>query len=483
MKIKIKKGGLFKIEFKDYFKTLELFKTFIKEGNEFINVDYLEDDILCIYNELTALDIELKTNLVLPLVIKKLNFKNRSAFKLEFWEERGYGIEEFNAWVCKRRNIEPAKRMEDGVFNKFKYGNYKFDYNGEPKCNLCKSNLDFNILIDTYIINKCCNNDCISHDNKDIKTLRQLAFLPIEVFENKNKKINVDSKLTKEYWLLKGFSLDESIKKVKETKEKLNGAHQTTRKYYEITTDMSDDEISLFLKRKSHLSSEYWINRDVDDYVDKIKTHQTIASNEFAKKRKENPGIYSAVTQTQVGYWVKNGFSKEEAKNKVSERQRTFSLDICIEKYGEDKGKERWLDRQKKWHSNFKKNNFSKISQELFWDIYEKIDDVTKKDNEIYFAELNQSTKVEDKSGANHEYRLRLSESYILPDFFIKNKKKIIEFDGTYYHRGNIENKKREKKRDEQIEKSGYVVFHVSEKEYKYNKQKVVNKCLEFLGL
>ena len=81
----------------------------------------------------------------------------------------------------------------------------------------------------------------------------------------------------------------------------------------------------------------------------------------------------------------------------------------------------------------------------------------------------------------NYEYRLMLSESYILPDFYIPSIKKIIEFDGTYYHRDNIENKKRERKRDLDIIKNDLKVYHVSESDYKKDKEGTIHKCLDFL--
>jgi hypothetical protein len=63
--------------------------------------------------------------------------------------------------------------------------------------------------------------------------------------------------------------------------------------------------------------------------------------------------------------------NEEEAKKALSERQTTFTLAKCILKYGEETGKQRWSDRQAKWMKNFPKSNFSKISQTLFWSIYE----------------------------------------------------------------------------------------------------------------
>ena len=48
----------------------------------------------------------------------------------------------------------------------------------------------------------------------------------------------------------------------------------------------------------------------------------------------------------QIKYWVNKGYSEDEAKQKVSERQRTFTLEKCIEKYGEVEGVKRFEKRQ-----------------------------------------------------------------------------------------------------------------------------------------
>ena len=62
------------------------------------------------------------------------------------------------------------------------------------------------------------------------------------------------------------------------------------------------------------------------------------------------------------------------------------------------------------------------------------------------------------------------------------SKNKILEFDGTYFHRNTPENAKRENIRNENIIKSGYKVYHVSEFEYKQDKELVIQKCIEFIN-
>lgn len=70
----------------------------------------------------------------------------------------------------------------------------------------------------------------------------------------------------------------------------------------------------------------------------------------------------------------------------------------------------------------------------------------------------------------------------ILPDFIGLANRKIIEFDGTYYHRLTPENSLREEKRDKMIIESGYEVLHISEYGYKNDKQEIIDKCVAFLN-
>lgn len=179
----------------------------------------------------------------------------------------------------------------------------------------------------------------------------------------------------------------------------------------------------------------------------------------------------------QVEYWLKKGFSEEEAKTKVSERQRTFTLEKCIEKYGKEEGTRRWQERQKKWLKNYKKQNFSKISQELFWSIYNKLKDYNL---DIRFATINEN-KEKDTSGKNNEFLVKTKNSFVKPDFIVLNYKKVIEFDGDYWHGQARGNKHRDRERDETLSEMGYQVLHVLERDFKSDPQETINKCIDFL--
>lgn len=212
-------------------------------------------------------------------------------------------------------------------------------------------------------------------------------------------------------------------------------------------------------------------------FSEKFVRYQDVKNKKEAVSVFVNTALENRLTETQYEYWL-NKYDGDEtlAKEAYKNRQRTFTLEKCITTHGEKEGIIKWKERQKKWHKNFKKCNFSKISQKLFESIHNEIKTLYTNED-IFYATLEK--KVGYK---NHEYILDLGNKIIRPDFFIKSINKIIEFDGTYYHRNNPENMQREKLRDAAIIKSGYKVFHVSESDYSSNPEETLKKCLEFLN-
>lgn len=157
MEIKTKKN---KIKIEEYFKSFNDFKLFITNENEFININNLSDKAFKIYHDLIHLNKSIKLSLLGWFVIQQFEFKIKSAYKLEFWKERGNDINEYNNWLLKRNNIEQLKPLGVGIVNKFKYGNFKFEYNGIPKCRLCGGNLNYDVTRNVYVINSCENGNC-----------------------------------------------------------------------------------------------------------------------------------------------------------------------------------------------------------------------------------------------------------------------------------------------------------------------------------
>lgn len=199
-----------------------------------------------------------------------------------------------------------------------------------------------------------------------------------------------------------------------------------------------------------------------------------------------------------IDYYTSKGYSEEEAKQLLKERQSTFSLEKCIEKYGEEEGHRKFNERQEKWQNNLNSKpeeeikrinaskisqsrnicSYSKISQELFYQIYEKIKDDFK---EIYFATLKTGyfNKYE-----NSEYEVLAEDKvhrYFL-DFYIKDNNKIIEFDGDYWHSEKRGNSAWEINRENSLKRLGFTnILRIKECDYKKNPTNEINKCLEYI--
>ena len=195
---------------------------------------------------------------------------------------------------------------------------------------------------------------------------------------------------------------------------------------------------------------------------------------------------------TTIEYYLKRGFSEEEAKIKLKERQATFSLEKCIEKYGEEEGIKIFNKRQEKWQKTLNDKpieeleriskakmlngrGYSKMSQQLFSIIYNSI---KYKYKEIFYATI-------DKNKENSEFMVinPINKHKYFLDFYVKDNNKVIEFDGDYWHSEKRGNQKRDRKREEELKSIGFTnIFHVKEQDFKKDPEKVINECLEYLN-
>lgn len=219
------------------------------------------------------------------------------------------------------------------------------------------------------------------------------------------------------------------------------------------------------------IMSSFSINyKQYGDLTDKEKDEAVQTQITKANKTKRDNNNYT----TTVEYYTSRGFSIDEAVILRSKRQTTFSLEKCIEKYGEELGIERWVDRQEKWLSsdgmNLLKAGISQISQQLFNDIASYVN----------FPVVYATNGI---PGTNNEYKLRTNNGMVLLDFFAPGLGKIIEFDGDYWHSDKNPRNICRKVRDTKIltKYTNYKILHIWESEYKQDKEGVVNKCLEFL--
>lgn len=379
-------------------------------------------------------------------------------------------------YICPltNRKFEQVKGLSCYLTKNFKYNHKEYydKYNkNKLNCFFCKNEGKFISLAKGYT-NLCNSKECIS---------KSRATLSIDgVMYNH------------------GVSEDEAKMILLEKKIKIKNTCINTSK---IRSEENPD----YLHENSSWHIKFWLKKGYsqEEAEIKLKEHHNKNGNALKNKLLRDDIFkeeFKNKCTTSLRYWIDQGFSKEKAKDKLKERQNTFSLEKCIEKYGEEEGLKRFNKRQEKWQNTlnsksdeekleinkkkmFNNSGFSNISQELFNEIYKEF-----KDNDIFYHTLNNEIILYDKL-YNNIYR------YDYVDF---TTRKVIEFNGDFWHCNPLTynenyfhtfNKKLakdiweyDKIKNDFIIKKGYDVLVVWESEFKQNRKATIEKCIEFIN-
>ena len=314
-------------------------------------------------------------------------------------------------------------------------------------------------------------NECDIKPSIEYNKLRAIIYNILDIKKSVNR-------YGKEYWLKRGWT-EQEIKELKLIPKRLQAVTPMTQEYW-LKRGFTEEESRLKIKEQRKCNKEYWLKRGFTEEESRLNiiAHQKYVSNKLLYKYKINPEFKKQLYDKhsyRIEYWLNKGYSEEEAKKKLSDRQTTFSLEKCIKKYGEIEGHKRWQDRQEKWYKNFTKQNYSNISQNLFWEIYNRLNK-----EDVYFATNDCGVKTE---GKNLEYKIKTNKTVRSLDFYIPSLKKCIEFDGDYWHGEKRGNKERDMLREKEIKESikNIEILHIKERDYKKEPEKILNECLEFI--
>lgn len=202
------------------------------------------------------------------------------------------------------------------------------------------------------------------------------------------------------------------------------------------------------------------------------------SSNSIKKAIEDNPSYLNS----KIEYWLAKGYTEVEARKKLSERQTTFSKEICIKKYGEDEGLRIWQSRQDKWN----------ITMDS------KSDEEKKRINRLKAFSSGCISKAEkelcDILNLSSQLCISSDVGYVY-DMHVGNK--IIEYNGDYWHCNPLiyeseffnksikmtagEKWRKDDKKIKYAESQGYDVLVVWETDYNKDKEKVIQKCLDFI--
>lgn len=175
-----------------------------------------------------------------------------------------------------------------------------------------------------------------------------------------------------------------------------------------------------------------------------------------------------------IEHWLDKGYSIEEAEQKLMNeyQKRSFTLEKCIKKYGEEEGRKKFEERQIKWqktlHEVFGK---SKIAQSHM---------ANQIINEIKLKYNGEKEYLVNKYSFDFRYKNILVE--INGDYWHCNPKlyKPFEFNkvvGKYAH----EIWKKDKSKKKVAEDKGYLVYIIWEYDYRKNPKETLDKCLSFI--
>ena len=172
-------------------------------------------------------------------------------------------------------------------------------------------------------------------------------------------------------------------------------------------------------------------------------------------------------------YWLKEANGDEDLAKELYIKHQTRDLTWFIEKFGPEEGPVRHKAKTEKWIKSFKHTNYSMVSQELFNELAKHIDCT-----HVYYATYD---RPEMETHKNKEFILKLNTTFVRPDFIDLESKKIIEFDGIYWHSVGVLDEDHEAKRDAAIKEAGYKLLHIKEEDYYGSKSWVIKQCLKFL--
>lgn len=354
--------------------------------------------------------------------------------------------------------------------------------------------------------NKSCRKTCIEYYQRYYPELSEQEQYDLL---NKHKESLKSSNYTKiEYWIKKypQKSLDECEQlRIQHVRK---GNYQCIEYYQEHYPELSSLEQEELLKQakennvKKHKSiagknnpmhkskttlqkrkecspnSIEFYNKHYPDITQEEREQMLLKHRENVKNK-----VKSAIKQTNIEYYLNQGMSEEEAKQALHERQSTFTLEKCIKRYGDEKGKLVWQKRQDKWITTlYNKFNKEWIAQsEIAKDFINKLMSV------LNITDRSKCTELSLRDNKN-------KKTYSF-DFYYNNV--LIEFNGDYWHANpKIYNSDKifsrhgnelkitdiwvkDKQKKEFAESLGYKVIVIWESDYRANADSVIKYCCE----
>lgn len=261
----------------------------------------------------------------------------------EIWVKRNY----------KLTKIEETDEIKN--INIYKRGVYEFVSSERPRCKICGSDLKFIKIGKKLIIDKCLNDNCETN-NKSLKKgapIKWKAFVPEHLLKEASEKKSASIKysFTIDKYINDGFSEEEAKELIKKRRNKLieNGkklGEQSSKQ--NLINKYGEEETERILKERSCLCIEHYIKQGWTEEDAKKRI------SEIQKKNSSKVKIYKGLTKEIIKnlgydvelffkekscwcieYYLKRGYSEVEAYEQIKELQRNNSKLVSPSKFKE----------------------------------------------------------------------------------------------------------------------------------------------------
>lgn len=244
------------------------------------------------------------------------------------------------------------------------------------------------------------------------------------------------------YWVARGWPLAVAQAKIVEArKHKKPKLSPFSREFWsqkinpETNQFFTEDEAEFKRNSLRPIRPQYWIKKGFSKEEAAEKATQTKNENNRrgarAVKNRSKEEIKSFSPRC-IEYWVARGYPTSDAKEQVKAMQTTFSLEKCIEKHGEDEGPLVWQTRQDKWQNALNSKSHEElesINQRKIW----KAGSMSKISQTLFEKiHIDGARWGPKRAGNDGEKMVKLHDRNVMIDYSLHNK--IIEFNGDYWH-------------------------------------------------
>jgi hypothetical protein len=345
--------------------------------------------------------------------------------------------------------------------------------------------------------NKC--KDVMDNKIKNIKpNIYEQILVDVMLSGIENKKASIEkylrnklnipqscSRHSKNYWIIRGWSLAESFIKARENNLQNQNSIYSQSFWLEKVNPITNKNYTVIeadFERNSRrpIRKEFWIKKgySLDESV-KLASYTKNQNNIKGAKKGIATEIRKATSKRCLEYYLTRGFDSKESEVLRSNHQLTFSKNICIQKYGETEGVDIWQNRQLKWKESLKKSG-----------IYLGVS----KSSLTFFEEL--SKIFQNLKFGYDEANIICSNNIYFVDCLRESDKKVIEYFGDYWH-GNptkfladktIKGVKakdiwiKDQNRIIELENHGYKVLIIWELDVTKHFKETIIKCANFLN-